>query len=325
MSAPARRLLRSLATNHPASRCATGECPCCLALRTARERTLFDSLPEWRSPLTPGVQRVNLTGSEAERTLYVALGHNWARMLAQLPQVGRALVMTRNAAVILGRRMIYPEFELTSDGSKGANGQASLWVDFRRLAMARAVHRRCDAGHIFGVEFADEEGRIVHRFTLTPESHYDAFFEWVRLHQACTIEDDRWEDLESAAPLAEAVRPERRSDAGAVAAVLAACREQQLPVQAIVAGHGVRHGATLTPTSIHREGSWWFISDEWAGVHFDPELLSHVEIVEWRTAASAASHLALRCSSEEMDGVLVLAPATDTPADEWRSVLQTLA
>ena len=56
------------------------ECKFCAALQRARELELFDPLEELCSPLTPGVQLVNLSHSEDGQTLRVNLGDDWKRM-----------------------------------------------------------------------------------------------------------------------------------------------------------------------------------------------------------------------------------------------------
>jgi hypothetical protein len=58
--------------------------------------------------------------------------------------IGEGLVMTRNEAAILGRRMTFPELAFTTRRTKGASGQGGLWFDFRALGAARAVHLRSD-------------------------------------------------------------------------------------------------------------------------------------------------------------------------------------
>ena len=65
------------------------------ALHRARELELFDPLPELCSPLTPGVQLVNLSSSDHGQILHVHLGRHWKRMFEQLPLIGEGLVMTR--------------------------------------------------------------------------------------------------------------------------------------------------------------------------------------------------------------------------------------
>src|ERR1700722_3561377 len=117
-------------------------------------------------------------------------------MFEQLPFIGAGLVMTRNEAAMLGRRMTFPELAFTAHGIKGASEQGGLWFDFRSLDAARAVHLRSVSGHIFGVEFADGAGRTIHQFTPMPSSNLDMFFGWVRLHQRCS--EDRGRNLRPA-------------------------------------------------------------------------------------------------------------------------------
>src|SRR6185503_18873293 len=88
-------------------------------------------------------------------------------------------------------QMAYPELAITTGGDKAASGEGGLLLEFRNLGQARAVHERRESGHLFGVEFSDEAGVLIHRFTLTPESHLDEFLEWVRLHQACSAEESK--------------------------------------------------------------------------------------------------------------------------------------
>src|ERR1700722_12707510 len=162
------------------------ECKFCATLRRAREVELFDPLPELCSPLTPGLQLVNLSYSHDGRQINAKLTIHWKRMFEQLPLIGEGLVMTRNEAAILGRRMTFPELAFTTHGIKGASEQGGLWFDFRSLGGARAEHLRCESGHIFGLEFDSADGQTINRFTALPSSDLDLLFGWVRLHQACS-------------------------------------------------------------------------------------------------------------------------------------------
>jgi hypothetical protein len=219
------------------------KCKFCTTLHRARELEPFDPLPELCSPLTPGVQLVNLSYSDEGQILYVHLARHWKRMFEQLPLIGEGLVMTRNEAAILGRRMIFPELAFTTRGTKGASGQGGLWFDFRALCAARAVHLRCESGHIFGIEFADAAGATIHRFTATKASNLDNFLGWVRLHQACSGRGSA------------AAERGRRSDGpasggGPLVSLFAACCEQRLRVQATVHTSAVVQRAHFIPQSL---------------------------------------------------------------------------
>ena len=64
------------------------KCKFFATLHRARELEPFDPLPELCSPLTPGVQLVNLRYSDDEQILHVHLGRDWKRMFEQLPLIG---------------------------------------------------------------------------------------------------------------------------------------------------------------------------------------------------------------------------------------------
>jgi hypothetical protein len=138
MSDPFRRPPRADSLNTKIACGEDAECKYCATLRQARELELFDQLPELCSPLTPGVQLVNLSHSNNGQLLYANLGRQWKRMFEQLPLVGDGLVMTRNEVAILGRRMTFPELAFTAHEIKGASEQGGLWFDFRLLGAARA-------------------------------------------------------------------------------------------------------------------------------------------------------------------------------------------
>jgi hypothetical protein len=125
MSDPFRRSPRGDSLNAKIACGEDGECKYCATLRQARELELFDQLPELCSPLTPGVQLVNLSHCNNVQLLYAKLGRQWKRMFEQLPLVGDGLVMTRNEVAILGRRMTFPELAFTAHEIKGLASKAT--------------------------------------------------------------------------------------------------------------------------------------------------------------------------------------------------------
>jgi putative heme degradation protein len=283
---------------------------------------LFDVLPEWNSPLTPGVQLVNLSHSEDQMILRAELGADWARMFAQLHCAGDGLVMTRNEAAILGRRMAYPALNVTSGGGKAACGEGGLWLDFHHLGAARAVHIRRETGHVFGVEFSDEVGHTVHRFTLTPESDMDEFIAWVRLHQACAAHTpDKWRDDGNDAPVAP--RTVRQSDAGALVSIVAACVERVLPVRVTVRCPAVTQRAEFTPRSFQPCGEWWFASDDAHGFHFQPGRFASVRVEE-RPCEGRGARAVLGALAEGGTGALLIEAGFGAEGP-WRALIEMLA
>jgi hypothetical protein len=299
------------------------ECPCCAAIRRAREISCFDPLPEWHSPLTPGVQLVNLSHTEDGTELRVDLARDWARMFAQLPEMGGGLVLTRNAGAMLGRRMRYPALTVTSGGSKAANGEEGVWLDFRRLGSARAGHRRLEAGHLFGVEFADCEGRMAHRFNLTARSRLDEFFAWVRLHQACSacppVPARPEEQL--APPMAP--RALRACGAGVLGALVTACMEHQVPLRATVSGPAARQRAEFTPRALQPCDPWWYVSDDETGLHFEPARFGKVMLEEH--AGEVGSRFALRAATAEGGDALLLEAVSFGAEETWHRLIESAA
>jgi putative heme degradation protein len=268
---------RSPATDKACSQDA--ECKFCATLRRAREFELFDPLPELCSPLTPGVQLVNLSHSRDCRMINAKLGGLWKRMFEQLPLIGEGLVMTRNEAAILGRRMSFPELAFTAHGIKGASEQGGLWFDFRSLGAARAVHLRCESGHIFGVEFASMGGQTIHRFTALPSSDLDMLFGWVRLHQACSEDLSACQAFEEAEISTGTPATGFASCAGAIVSMLSACCERGLGVRVTVQNSAVVQRAHFIPQELQPTGDWWFACDEEMGLHFCPTQFTHAKAV----------------------------------------------
>lgn len=281
-------------------------------------------LPEWRSPLTPGVQLANLSHSPDLQTLRADLGNDWPRMLRQLSGVGPGLMMTRNEAVILGRRTAYPHLEFTVGESKGADAHGGLWVDFRMLGGAHAVHTRREPGHVFGVEFKDAAGCMVHRFTLTAESELDEFCGWVRLHQACEAHVPQW--ISEARPGPDA-NPEA-TPAGAVEyagghdileGLLGACVERKVALRVTVHSGAVIQRASFIPESLRPTEGWWFASSNEVGLHFRSELFNGFAVEDM-----AGGRSALRCSTREHACALRLEPEDAGCGGAWSKLLAAM-
>lgn len=304
---------------------ANAGCKCCAAIRRARKITLFDPIPECCSPLTPGVQLVNLSYGEDQRTIRAQLGNDWPRMFAQLPAVGPGLVMTRNDAAILGRRMAFPSVAFTSDGLKGANAESGLWLNFHMFYTARAIHIRSGEGNIFGVEFGDVQERMIHRFTLTSASDPDVFFDWARLHQACSAHSNlsRLEAYECDPANMKNRTGYCNGNAGALPALLKACEEREIAVQATVRSCAVVQRALFVPTSVTQVDDWWFASDNTVGLHFQPEKFIGAEIVEQINCFNPQPRLLLH--TDNYESALVLEAGDYSIMDSWRNVLYSFA
>jgi putative heme degradation protein len=262
------------------------------------------------------VQLVNLSWSADGQLLHVHLGRHWKRMFEQLPLIGEGLVMTRNESAILGRRMTFPELAFTTRGTKGASGQGGLWFDFRTLSTARAVHLRCESGHIFGIEFADATGATVHRLTATKASNLDNLLGWVRLHQACSGRGSA------------AGEPGRRlngpaNGGGSLIQLFAACCEHRLRVQATVHTSAVVQRAHFIPQSLQAVEDWWFVCDDLVGLHFCAAQLTHPRIT--RGINGRGPRLLFYHHADAPEAALTLESNDQQQAVSWRELLRSVA
>jgi putative heme degradation protein len=304
--------------------CGTGEeCKCCAAAWRAREQALFDPLPEWNSPLTPGIQLTNISHSDDGANLQVDLSRDWTRMFEQLPSIGSVLVMTRNAGAILGRRMIYPALMTTRGRAKAASCEGGLFIEFRNLERALAMHLRRETGHVFGVEFSDHSGKVIHRFTLTPASDMDEFFGWVRLHQVCRA--DRIAPLreeEGHAWHRERAFHWRECDGDTLTSIIAASADRAVPVRATVRSSAVTQIAEIKPLSLQPSDDWWFLSDDESGLHFHPGHFVQITL-EQHVAEHGERRAVLRAVTEDGISTLLLEAAGRESEGAWRNVLET--
>jgi hypothetical protein len=295
------------------------ECKYCVALRLAQEQELFDPLPELCSPMSPGVQRINLSHSDDGQMLRVNLGGDWNRMFEQLPTLGAGLVMTRNEAVILGRRMAFPELAFTTHGTKGASWQGGLWFDFRALGAARAVHLRCESGHIFGIEFADKVGHMIHRFTATRESNLELFLGWVRLHQACSGNNGEWLQIEEDEASTAGHTVDGAGSANAILSILDACCVNRLGVRATIHTSGVVQRAQFIPQALRAAGDWWFAHDDLVGLHFCAAQFTHAKTATQPNGRGPRLLLYGRKTVEQP--ALVLESVDERRASTWSKLL----
>jgi hypothetical protein len=178
---------------------------------------------------------------------------------------------------------------------------------------------------VFGIEFADDEGNLVHRFTLTPESQVDEFFAWVRLHQACSALAAESEHVPSQeAALVQPHCPTRRSDTGSLASIVATCVNREIPLRFTVASTAVTQQATFTPLSLQRSSEWWFASDDLTGVHFSAELFDRI-VVETHTDSTGTMHSVLRGTQDGEVGGLAIEAGHSDARECWHTLLEEMA
>jgi hypothetical protein len=299
------------------------ECKLCSALRRARERELFDPLPQLCSPLTPGVQLVNLSYTYDGRMLCVRLGNDWMRMFRHLLLIGDGFVITCNETANIGQCMTYPELAFANRGARGASVRGGLWIDFRTLGAARAVHLRCDSGHILGVEFADVSGHTIHSITATPLSDLDQLLAWVRLYQACSEPSRESSKAEKHDTAGGNDDMERVVSTDAILCILAACCERRLAVKATVLSSAVIQRNQFIPQSLEALGDWWFASDNIVGLHFRPSQFACAKIATQPNELAPRLLLYSRTNTDKP--ALVLDSSDTSQAVTWSELLHSNA
>lgn len=268
--------------------------------------------------------------------MYADLGSDWAKMFSQLPPLGSCMVATRNAAAILQRRTRYPSLTTTVGGDKGAGG--GLWLDFRLLGSARALHLRRESGHLFGIEILDESGWCVHTITMTDESDLDAFFDWVRLHQACAAQHkhtwpsaNRGDATSAAAAAAGATGPSmttvntsHHTITVPLMDILEDCVRHRFPLQVTVPGSAAVHRLEFTTEWIHTDGDWSVLAGEETAFHFHSHLRGGTTMQEdlQREGQSKLILHAITDSARTVAHISVADPALE-PA--WNACIARLA
>ena len=300
----------------PADKCEP-LCRCCAALAVAREQSLFDPHPCWHSPLTPGVQRINLSHSADGREIWAALSTDWPRMFAQLPSVGAVQAVTFGTGAILSRRLRRVHFAPAKNAVECVGDGGRLCLDFERFAFAQAVHLRRAAGHSFGVEFMDAEGETLHTLMLTHDSDFDTFFAWDRLHQAC--DSDPVLSFAVAAPCyaehpVSAWLPCSRQN---FTAALEASITRATPFRASVANAAATQVLDLVPTHFIQDGGWTTICDGLNCLHLRHDLLARrVEDSQGQEASPAGATFGIVGADGRSS--FLLQSVSSVATNEWR-------
>lgn len=239
-------------------------------------------------------------------------------MVSQLPQIGRGLVMTASENAILGTRTRYPGVQLADEGNAG------LWLDFRKFQAARAVHLRRKTGHAFGAEFIGRNGEVAHWFALTAESDLDEFFAWVRLHQACSADRDCASPAPAGGePQTETSRVLRDCRNDFVRSVIAACCDREVMLRATVFAKGARQRAEFIPRSLRQNENWIIALNGAAELHIQPDRFASVTL-EQRFSTAGRESVVIRIAGLDHATTLIL-EAGSHASDRWVKALEAAA
>lgn len=297
--------------------------PTASSFPAAPASTFPDPLP-FCSPLTTGILPANLFTLEHGRGLGARLWNQWPSMLAGLSAIGEALVITCSDCAVLGKYLAYPA--LTFDPARGLASDLESEFDLTLPAWshARAIHLRNPQSHQYAIEFLGHQGQTLHKICLSPESQFDAFLEWVQVHQAVgEVDLATWSRIpanDDPEWTAESIAPEARVfvDPARLVHWLRAAIERELPIQVLAGNDGIVQGHCFVPRSLQEKGPWVFISSDEVGLHLDPAKIAH--LVLHNIAPDGSPCWTLKAYGAGGQLSLALAPTAPSHRSEWSAL-----
>ena len=239
------------------------------------EKTVFAA-----NPLVASVLRENVRVTK-KRAL-IGLWPHWQSLLGQVNDFGRVLSIGRNGYAVLGRIGAYPEMVNAACGHCACGADGSMEFYFSGWHRAVVVIEEQPTGWLYSVEFYDSCGETLHKICLTGDSDFEAFRDWVELHQTVdhpALTGDfspRGQEEASAAGFpADAILLR----AEAVPVLLQGLIAEKRAAQFVVGNDGFVQGADIRPLSLQENGQWLFASDEDCGLHLRHARLTEVYLL----------------------------------------------
>lgn len=278
------------------------------------EKSVFASNPLIASVLRENIQMVN-------NRAIIGLWPHWQSLLGQVPDFGRILSIARNGCAVLGKIGDYPEMVNAACGHCACSTDGSMEFYFAGWNRAVVTVEEQSSGWLYAAEFYDACGETIHKICLTSESDFEAFRDWVELHQNLgteTLTEDfpRHSRDESAFLPEDAsfLRPE------ALYGLLRRMIDGRRTAQFVVGSDNFVQGADLQPTMLRDNGQWIFASDEVTGLHLRQGRLAEVYL---HRVGPAELGPRLVLKAHDTEGRLVCAitpPRREDPAD-WNEFL----
>lgn len=280
------------------------------------------------SPLVTGILPENLLCLDGGRGLGVQLWDQWPEMLADLRSLGEALVITCGECAVLGKYLSYPA--LTIDPTRGlaTDLEGEFDLSFAAWSEAHAIHLRTGHRHQYGIEFRSHRGQTIHKICLSADSRFEAFLEWVQIHQAVgphTAAPHRRMPAEDTAEFTAGSVPAEAhvfADPARLIPWLGGAIERGLPIRALVGNEGVVQGHCFVPRSLREQGPWVFCSSDEVGLHLDPGKISRLVLHDIALDEPACWTLKAYDPSGQLG--LALAPSAPGHRDAWSALTRDI-
>lgn len=276
------------------------------------EKTVFAT-----NPLVASVLRENVRVTK--KRAIIGLWPHWQSLLGQVHDFGRVLSIARNGYAVLGRIGAYPEMVNAACGHCACGVDGSMEFYFSAWNRAAVLVEEQPGGWLYSAEFYDACGETVHKICLTSDSDFEAFRDWVELHQTIDApamsEDFPRRGAEATGPIvpegATLLRPE------VMQGFLHVLIDAKRPAQFVVGGDGFVQGADLEPTAMQENGQWLFASAEDCGLHLRHGRLAEVCLAE----TGPAAQLVLRAHDPEGRLVCAVTAPRSRPTLDWNSFI----
>lgn len=281
------------------------------------EKTIFAA-----NPLVASILRENVRVSKG-RAL-IGLWPHWPTLLGQVHDFGRVLSIGRNGYAVLGRIGAYPEMINAACGHCACGADGSMEFYFSGWNRAAVVIEEQAAGWLYSVEFYDACGETIHKICLTSDSDFEAFRDWVELHQTVDVpalgEDFPRRGHEESGPVAIVPEDAIPLRPVSVNALLHGLIDAKRAAQFVVGCDGFVQGADLQPVALQEKGQWLFASDEDCGLHLRHERLAEVYLLQ-AAPADCAPQWVLKAHDPEGRLVCAITSPRHLDAAGWNEFL----
>ena len=215
----------------------------------------------------------------------------WPVLFRGLRTFGRVVYFCRNRGAALGRLGAYPAIWTTPCGRNASDGDRSLKFFFPAWASAFVTVEQQEADWLYGVEFLDFHGDMIHRVFLTSGSDLDAFRWWIDINQASNPRAGLGLEVRSPArgrdPTFRA-RPLGHLSWDNFRRLLRAMIETEACVRISVANQGLVQSVSIRPSRLREDRSTIYFGDEAVGLQLRVNQLAEISLYrstrfsEWR-------------------------------------------